>query len=287
LIAASVRKAGPRIAALVAMTTCTGSRRPTDWREGRRLRAWELNEQGWTQRAIARALGVTEGAVSQWCTRARDHGAEALRRRITPGSAPKLPAERLAQLPAFLTLGAEAFGFQGQVWTTRRVAAVLERVFGVRYHPGARQPAPPGRRLEPAEARAARHPARRGRDPRLARRGVAGARSKARAEGRTVVRVDESGFYPLPAVARTFAPRGHTPVLPVPPTHDHLSAISAITPAGRLFLSARPQSIRGPDVVRFLKHLLRLSGAQIRFGASGAHAASRRAVPAAPRPRPR
>jgi transposase len=59
----------------------------------------------------------------------------ALRRRIARGPAPKPSSERLAHLPASLALGAEAFGFQGQAWTTRRVAAVLERVFGVWYHP--------------------------------------------------------------------------------------------------------------------------------------------------------
>ena len=41
-----------------------------DWREGRRVRAYELKEQGWSQRAIAAALGVSEGAVSQWLKRA-------------------------------------------------------------------------------------------------------------------------------------------------------------------------------------------------------------------------
>jgi DNA-directed RNA polymerase specialized sigma24 family protein len=44
--------------------------RPTDWREGRRLRAWELAQQGWKQTDIAAALGVTHGAISQWLTRA-------------------------------------------------------------------------------------------------------------------------------------------------------------------------------------------------------------------------
>ena len=38
---------------------------PTDWREGRRFRAWELAPQGWKQKDIAAALGVTQGAVSQ------------------------------------------------------------------------------------------------------------------------------------------------------------------------------------------------------------------------------
>lgn len=38
---------------------------PKDWREGRKLRAWELYQQNWKQKDIAAALGVTEGAVSQ------------------------------------------------------------------------------------------------------------------------------------------------------------------------------------------------------------------------------
>jgi hypothetical protein len=51
---------------------------PRAWREARRLRAWELKPQGWTQPAIAEALGVTPGAVSRWMTRA-EAGASAAR----------------------------------------------------------------------------------------------------------------------------------------------------------------------------------------------------------------
>jgi hypothetical protein len=58
---------------------------------------------------------------------------------------------------------------------------------------------------------------------------VAGASSNAQAEGRTPVWVDESAFYLLPAAVRTDAPVGETPVLHVPLSRDHLSAISAIT----------------------------------------------------------
>jgi transposase len=68
--------------------------------------------------------------------------------------------------------------------------------------------------------------------------------------------VDESGFYLLPARVRTYAPRGATPVLRVPLTRDHLSAVSAVTPDGRLYLSVQERALRGPDVVRFLRHLL-------------------------------
>jgi transposase len=86
---------------------------------------------------------------------------------------------------------------------------------------------------------------------------VASASSKAEEEGRTIVWVDESAFYPLPAAVRTWAPRGDTPVLHAPLTRDHLSVISGITRAGRLLLRVRDRSLRGPDVVRFLQHLLR------------------------------
>jgi DNA-directed RNA polymerase specialized sigma24 family protein len=57
----------------------TLSSQATNWREGRRLRALELKERGWKQSEIAEALGVSEGAVSQWMKRATEEGAEALR----------------------------------------------------------------------------------------------------------------------------------------------------------------------------------------------------------------
>src|SRR5512142_1273357 len=108
---------------------------PKDWREGRRLRAWELYQQGWKQKDIAAALGVTEGAVSQWISRGHAQGPEGLRHRASPGAPPKLRPEQLAQLPELLAKGAEAFGFRGQVWIAARVAVVIKQEFGVSYHP--------------------------------------------------------------------------------------------------------------------------------------------------------
>lgn len=69
--------------------------------------------------------------------------------------------------------------------------------------------------------------------------------------------VDEAGFYLLPMVVRTYAPRGQTPVLKVKLTRDHLSAIGGLTPEGRLFMRIQDHSYKGPDVVRFLQMLLR------------------------------
>ncbi len=114
----------------------TAITKPTsDLREWRRFRAWELAQQGWKQCAIATALGVTEGAVSQWLKRAREGGKESLRRRIAPGPPHRLTPEQRAQLPRLLAKGAEAHGFRGDVWTARRIGVVIQRAFGVHYHP--------------------------------------------------------------------------------------------------------------------------------------------------------
>jgi hypothetical protein len=82
-------------------------------------------------------------------------------------------------------------------------------------------------------------------------------RKKAQEEERTIVWVDEAGFYLLPMAVRTWAPHGQTPVLRVPLTRDHLSAMSGITFDGRLFMQVRPASYDAAAVVRFLRVLLR------------------------------
>jgi transposase len=103
--------------------------------EWRRLRAWELKQAGWEQKLIAEALGVTEGAVSQWIKRGRERGVDALHAQPRRGARSRLTAEQRAQLPELLLRGAEAFGFEGDVWTLPRIADVIEREFGVHYHP--------------------------------------------------------------------------------------------------------------------------------------------------------
>jgi transposase len=87
------------------------------WLEERRRRAWELKNKGWLQSKIAEALGVTQGAVSMWLKRAREGGEEALRARKRGGSQPQLSAEQRARLLDLLLRGAQAFGFEGDVWT--------------------------------------------------------------------------------------------------------------------------------------------------------------------------
>jgi transposase len=234
---------------------------PLDWLEGRRRRAWELKQQGWKQQDIATALGVTKGAVSQWMRRAREGGVEALRRHPPPGPTPKLTAEQLAHLPQVLERGAEAYGYRGQVWTTKRVdARHLAHLWG-ELPPGAYQPSLAVDPPERATADRTSNATRRAGHCHLAKRNVADAEKKAVEEERTIVWVDQSGFYLLPMAVRTWAPVGQTPVLRVKLTRDHLAAISGITPDGRLLMQMQDRAYRAEDVVRFLRlHLSQDSG---------------------------
>ena len=119
----------------------TLSSQASDWREGRRLRAFELKERGWKQTEIADALGVTEGAVSQWMKRAREEGVEGLRHKPPPGAAPRLSEEQRAKVPELLERGAYGLRLSG------RGMDVCE---GSRSDPhGVRGPLPPGARQPP------------------------------------------------------------------------------------------------------------------------------------------
>jgi transposase len=91
----------------------------------------------------------------------------------------------------------------------------------------------------------------------VARRDLARPQTGAEAQQQTILFVDESGFYPLPSVVRTDAPVGQTPVLRAWCTRDHLSAISAISPEGKVYFHSQDSAITSADVVAFLEHLLR------------------------------
>ena len=107
---------------------------PSDWREARRFRTFELKQDGWKQTDIAEALGVSEGAVSQWMKKAREEDKEALKTSPRPGRPPKLSEEeRTERLPSLLEKGPEHFGFRGDVWTRKRVREVIKEEFRVEY----------------------------------------------------------------------------------------------------------------------------------------------------------
>jgi hypothetical protein len=111
--------------------------------------------------------------------------------------------------------------------------------------------------MESTEARSTCPPARRRGDGPVARGDLACHQQGAQAQGQTLFFIDESGFYPLPSVVRTYAPVGQTPTLREWCTREHLSAISAISPEGKLYFHCQNSTLNSEDVIAFLEHLLR------------------------------
>ena len=106
-----------------------------DWREYRRLRIWQMHQQGYKQTEIATALGLSQGGVSHILARARAGGEDALRQRKSKGAPARLTVEQKAELLTKLQQGAEAHGYVGDVWATARIAQFIQREYGVQYHP--------------------------------------------------------------------------------------------------------------------------------------------------------
>jgi transposase len=228
----------------------------TAWKEARRLQALALHKQGWKQTEIAEALGVTDGAVSQWMRRVEEHDATALLAHAHSGRPSELTPEQKHLIPDLLSHGAEAYGFRGNAWTNRRVAKIIEWEWSVEYHRShvSRLLKELGWTPQLPVVRASQ------RDERAIalwrQEKWSELKHQARLERKSLVFIDESGFYLLPARVRTYAPRGQTPILRVFETRDHLSVMSAITPAGQLFTMVRDDSLTSVESVRFLKHLL-------------------------------
>lgn len=232
-----------------------GRSSPHDWREWRRLRAWDLTQLGWAPSDVAEALGVSRAAVSQWLATAAAAGPGALRSRLRP-----VPAGRLLPGQRFLIAdclwhGAEAYGFRGDLWTCARVAKVIAEEFGVRYHPGHVSRLLKGlgwtpqvpitraiQRDEEALQRWREHDW-----PQLKR--------IATRQGRTLVFVDESGFYLLPSLVKTYGRKGRTPVVDEWQTHDHLSIMGGLTTDGRVGTLVRQDPLTGVETIAFLEHL--------------------------------
>jgi transposase len=222
------------------------------------MRALDLARQGWKQRDIAVALDASEGAVSRWLAAARRGGPEALRSHPGPGPSAKLTPEQFRLTPDCLWHGAEAYGFRGDVWTCERVAGVIGEEFGVTYSKsqvsrllkrlGWTPQVPITRAIQRDEEaierwRVESWPA---------------LQEKARHERRALVFVDESGFYLLPGVVKTYAPKGRTPIVDEWQTRDHLSVMGGVTPQGKVYSLVRPTSLNGLHTIEFLVHLGRL-----------------------------
>jgi transposase len=113
-----------------------GVRRDFDELEKRRFDAIRLWERGETQSAIARQVRVVRQTVARWVKQCRSQGKASLKKAGRAGRKPRLSWKDRQRLERLLRRGPERLGYETPLWTCPRVADLIEREFGVRYHPG-------------------------------------------------------------------------------------------------------------------------------------------------------
>lgn len=100
----------------------------------RRLAVVRVSE-GYDPAEVAEFLGVHPASVRKWWKAYQQHGAAALTAKPVPGRPPKLTQAREIEVIRWLHKNPKSFGFATELWTAQRVAQVIERKWGVKFHP--------------------------------------------------------------------------------------------------------------------------------------------------------
>lgn len=230
--------------------------------ERRRIRAVGLVEQGESPSVVARILGIQLTTLHRWRRQARLEGG--LAAKPTEGRKALLSDGQLAELEQLLLPGATAHGWVNDLWTAGRVTALIQRHFGVQFHPEHVRKILK-RRLNWSSQRPQRqHPD--GNDEAIApwvEEEFPRILNETASRNAYLAFVDETGFMLNPLVRRTFAPRGKTPVNRVADPHARFSTIAAITVdpkrehVGLIYnMLGDNANFRGPGITYFVQMLL-------------------------------
>jgi transposase len=232
--------------------------------ERRRQRAVQAVTDGQSRATVAKVLGVHYKTVARWVRQARTPGGVTAKPPYRPD--PGLSDADLRELEVLLLKGAKAHGWPNELWTAARVARLIADEFDLDYHPEHVRKVLKWRLGWTSQK--PRRKARERDDKEVARWVDDDFRRIVREafrRGAYIAFLDESGFHLTPAVRRTLAPRGKTPVLDAWDRRDKWSAISCVTVspvAARpgLYFALLDHHVHGEDVVDFLAELHRRLG---------------------------
>jgi transposase len=220
-----------------------------------------------TYRQAAEMFGVSDRSVGTWWRAYRDGGRRALltRRMRRPGPPEPISAEdRALLLAAMADYTPEQLQLGGPLWTRTAVRELIRLVTGIvmtergvgtwlrRHGLTPQRPARRSYRQQPAQVRAwveVEYPA-------LA--------ARAKAEGAMVAWIDQCGLRSdLAPPGRSWAPKGHTPVVRVNGKRLRINVISAIATRGALWFAVFPGRFTAPVFTTFLDRLARQAGRKV------------------------
>ncbi|WP_407571734.1 IS630 family transposase [Deinococcus altitudinis] len=221
-----------------------------------RLHFLHLLETGQhSSKELAELLGVSMSTLRTWKHLLRHQGPGALRATVTTGRVSALSGAQRDTLKRLLNEGAQVHGFPDASWTTPRVREVIGRHFDIWHHRdhvrrilhqlGFSRQKPDKRALE--------------QNPEAVATWIQTTlpeNQKKVAAGATLVFLDEVGFSLKGTVKHTWALRGQTPVVFGKASWDKVSTIGAVTTAGQFLQHTQHGAFKGPDVIRFLQHVL-------------------------------
>lgn len=222
-----------------------------------RVRAVKAVASGTSICEVARAYGTDRTTIHRWVRRYREHGAEGLQRRPVSGRPRKSTGISLYNLKRLVLAPASRYGFETDLWTVGRVHAVLERCY----------------RVDISEDTVWRRLRDMGLTWQTPEREYfqADAEERQRWQKETIPQIqeilrkskgilyceDEASVCLTPLLGKTWALRGRPRKVPVTGNRASISAMSALSPRGRLVFRLYQKRIASKEVIEFLEQLLR------------------------------
>ena len=100
----------------------------------RRKRALDLLDEGLSLNAVARRIGCAPISVLRWRDARKKSGALVFVVKTSPGRPSRLSEKDIRKLAKLLLKGPLSQGYRTDLWTTQRIADLIEKEFGVKYH---------------------------------------------------------------------------------------------------------------------------------------------------------
>jgi len=101
----------------------------------KRIQGLLLVSSGMAERQAAEIVKVKRRTLQEWIFKYRRGGLAALEKGPYPGRSPKLTEAQFEELGRIIEQGPETAGLDSDVWTVPLAVDLVNRLFGVKYHP--------------------------------------------------------------------------------------------------------------------------------------------------------